>query len=143
VKMLKETRAAVQSALDRGETLEQMMQEKLLSPWKQYDGILAEDVFLKILYTSLSACENVTHPSGRPQNSLNDRTVGVRQSTDCRCVVPESGQKNCKPAVVPPRARGMQPVMGIKNVGITLLVQLRYAFYWIIELSTLRIASRT
>jgi hypothetical protein len=39
-----------------------MLQEKLLSPWKQYDDILGKDVFLKMLYTSLSAREDVSHP---------------------------------------------------------------------------------
>jgi cyclase len=55
VKMLKETRAAVQSALDRGQTLDQMKQAKLLDPWKQYSGPLSEDDFLAILYTSLTS----------------------------------------------------------------------------------------
>lgn len=53
VKMMKETRTAVQSALDRGQTLDQMKQAKLLDPWKQYSGPLSEDDFLAILYTSL------------------------------------------------------------------------------------------
>jgi len=58
VKMLKETRAAVQSALDRGQTLDQMKQAKLLDPWKQYSGILGEDEFLATLYTSLTRQKN-------------------------------------------------------------------------------------
>jgi cyclase len=58
VKMLKETRAAVQNALDRGQTFDQMQQAKLLSPWKQYSGILGEDAFLKTLYKSLAARRN-------------------------------------------------------------------------------------
>lgn len=53
--MLKDTRSAVQSAIDHGQTLEQMQQAKLLSPWNQYSGILGEDAFLKMLYASLSA----------------------------------------------------------------------------------------
>lgn len=53
VKMMKETRAAVQSAIDRGQTLDQMKQAKLLDRWKQYSGPLGEDAFLGILYYSL------------------------------------------------------------------------------------------
>jgi cyclase len=53
VKMMKETRTAVQTAIDRGQTLDQMKQAKLLDPWKQYSGPLSEDDFLAILYTSL------------------------------------------------------------------------------------------
>jgi cyclase len=63
--MLKETRAAVHSALEHGETLEQMLQEKLLSPWKRYDGIIGEDAFLKTLYTSLSASQSTTSAGRR------------------------------------------------------------------------------
>jgi glyoxylase-like metal-dependent hydrolase (beta-lactamase superfamily II) len=66
VKMLKETRAAVQSAIARGETLDQMLEAKLLSPWQRYDGILGEDAFLKTLYASLSARQN-----GRPLSALD------------------------------------------------------------------------
>ncbi len=58
VKMMKETRTAVQSALDRGQTLDQMKQAKLLDPWKQYSGPLSEDDFLAILYTSLISPKN-------------------------------------------------------------------------------------
>ena len=53
VKMMKETRTAVQNALDRGQTLDQMKQAKLLDRWKQYLVPLSEDDFLAILYTSL------------------------------------------------------------------------------------------
>ena len=38
VKMLKETRAAVQDALDKKMTLEQMKEKKVLDPWKKYSG---------------------------------------------------------------------------------------------------------
>ena len=37
VKMRKEARAAAQSALERRETLDQMLQAKQLSPWKRYN----------------------------------------------------------------------------------------------------------
>jgi cyclase len=58
VKMLKETRAAVQSAVDQGQTLDQMKQAKLLDPWKQYSGILGEDEFLVTPYDSLTGQKN-------------------------------------------------------------------------------------
>lgn len=55
VKMLKETRDAVQSALNQGRTLDQMKQAKLLDPWKKYSGdFVTEDVFLETLYNSLT-----------------------------------------------------------------------------------------
>ena len=58
VKMMKETRAAVQKALDRGQTLDQMKQAKVLNSWKQYSGPLSEDDFLAILYNSLIGQKN-------------------------------------------------------------------------------------
>jgi cyclase len=55
VKMLKETRAAVQKALGEGKTLDQMKQAKLLDPWKKYSGgFVNEDAFLETLYSSLT-----------------------------------------------------------------------------------------
>jgi glyoxylase-like metal-dependent hydrolase (beta-lactamase superfamily II) len=54
VKMLKETRDAVQTALSQGKTLEQMKQAKLLDPWKKYGAVVSEDVFLETLYYSLT-----------------------------------------------------------------------------------------
>ena len=59
VKMLKETRAAVQDALDKKMTLEQMKEKKVLEPWKKYSGdFVSEDVFLETLYNSLTGQKN-------------------------------------------------------------------------------------
>jgi glyoxylase-like metal-dependent hydrolase (beta-lactamase superfamily II) len=58
-KMLKDTRAAVQTALARGKTLEQMKQEKILDPWKKYSGdFISEDAFVETLYNSLTGRPN-------------------------------------------------------------------------------------
>src|SRR5438309_9094269 len=55
LKMLKDTRDAVQSALKQGKTLEQMKQEKILDPWKKYSGdFISEDAFIDTLYNSLT-----------------------------------------------------------------------------------------
>jgi cyclase len=59
VKMLKETRAAVQDALDKKMTLEQMKEKKVLDPWRKYSGdFVSEDVFLETLYNSLTGQKN-------------------------------------------------------------------------------------
>jgi glyoxylase-like metal-dependent hydrolase (beta-lactamase superfamily II) len=59
VKMLKETRAVVQKAIDRKETLEQMKQEKILEPWKKYsNGFINSDAFIETLYNSLTGKAN-------------------------------------------------------------------------------------
>lgn len=59
VKMLKETRAAVQDALDKKMTLEQMKEKKILDSWKKYSGdFVSEDVFLETLYNSLTGQKN-------------------------------------------------------------------------------------
>ncbi|MGA2980557.1 MAG: MBL fold metallo-hydrolase [Terriglobales bacterium] len=59
VKMLKETRAVVQDALDKKMTLEQMKPKKILDPWKKYAGdFISEDVFLETLYNSLTGQKN-------------------------------------------------------------------------------------
>ena len=59
LKMLKETRAAVQSALDQKTTLAQMKEKKLLDPWKKYSGeFISEDAFLETLYNSLTGQKN-------------------------------------------------------------------------------------
>jgi cyclase len=59
VKMLKETRAAVQDALEKKMTLGQMKERKLLDPWKKYSGeFVSEDVFLETLYNSLTGQKN-------------------------------------------------------------------------------------
>jgi cyclase len=55
VKMLKETSAAVQKALDEHKTLEQMKQEKILEPWKKWSGeFIDSDKFVETLYNSLT-----------------------------------------------------------------------------------------
>jgi cyclase len=55
VKMLKETSAAVQKALNEHKTLEQMKQEKILEPWKKWaGGFIDSDKFIETLYNSLT-----------------------------------------------------------------------------------------
>ncbi len=55
VKMLKETSAAVQRALDEHKTLEQMKEEKILEPWKKWSGgFINADQFIETLYNSLT-----------------------------------------------------------------------------------------
>ncbi|MBZ5613599.1 MAG: MBL fold metallo-hydrolase [Acidobacteriia bacterium] len=59
VKMLKETRAVVQGALEKKMTLEQMKEKKILDPWKKYAGdFISEDAFLETLYNSLTGQKN-------------------------------------------------------------------------------------
>jgi cyclase len=54
-KMLKETTAVVQKALDDHKTLDQMKQEKILAPWKKFSGdFVNEDAFIETLYNSLT-----------------------------------------------------------------------------------------
>ncbi len=55
VKMLKDTSAAVQNAIDKHQTLEQMKQEKILDPWKKWSGeFIDSDKFIETLYHSLT-----------------------------------------------------------------------------------------
>ena len=64
VKMLKETSAAVQKAIDEHKTLEQMKQEKILEPWKKWSGdFIDSDKFIETLYNSLTGTkgEFLTH----------------------------------------------------------------------------------
>lgn len=59
-KMLKETTAVVEKALAEGKTLEQMKQEKILEPWKSYNGdFISTDAFLETLFNSLTGKKNV------------------------------------------------------------------------------------
>jgi glyoxylase-like metal-dependent hydrolase (beta-lactamase superfamily II) len=59
VKMLQETRAAVQDALDKKMTLAEMKEKKILDPWKKYSGdFVSEDVFLETVYNSLTGQKN-------------------------------------------------------------------------------------
>ena len=54
-KMLKETSAVVEKALKAHKTLEQMKQERILDPWKQFSGeFVNEDAFIETLYNSLT-----------------------------------------------------------------------------------------
>jgi cyclase len=55
VKMLKETSAAVQKAIDAHKTLDQMKQEKILAPWAKWSGdFVNQDLFIETLYNSLT-----------------------------------------------------------------------------------------
>ena len=55
VKMLKETTAAVQKAIDEHKTVEQMKQEKILAPWAKWSGgFIDSDKFIETLYNSLT-----------------------------------------------------------------------------------------
>jgi glyoxylase-like metal-dependent hydrolase (beta-lactamase superfamily II) len=55
VKMLKETSAAVQKAIDGHKTVEEMKQEKILEPWKKWSGdFLDADKFIETLCNSLT-----------------------------------------------------------------------------------------
>ena len=55
VKMLKETSAVVQAAIDRKQTLEQMKQAKILAPWDKFSGsFINSDAFIETLYNSLT-----------------------------------------------------------------------------------------
>ncbi len=59
VKMLKETRAAVEDSLKQNLTLAQMKEKKILDPWKKYSGdFISEDAFLETLYNSLTGNPN-------------------------------------------------------------------------------------
>lgn len=55
VKMLKETAAVVQKAIDEKKTLEQMKQAKILAPWQKFSGeFINSDAFIETLYNSLT-----------------------------------------------------------------------------------------
>src|ERR1700688_2624975 len=55
VKMLRETSTVVQKAIDDHKTLEQMKQEKILTPWAKWTGdFVNEDAFIETLYNSLT-----------------------------------------------------------------------------------------
>jgi glyoxylase-like metal-dependent hydrolase (beta-lactamase superfamily II) len=55
VKMLKETTAVVQKAIDAHKTVEQMKQEKILEPWAKWSGgFINSDQFIETLYNSLT-----------------------------------------------------------------------------------------
>jgi cyclase len=55
VKMLKETSAVVQKAIDDHKTVDQMKQEKILAPWAKWSSeFLDADKFIETLYNSLT-----------------------------------------------------------------------------------------
>src|SRR5271169_3848390 len=55
VKMLKETSAAAQKAIDEHKTLQQMKREKILEPWEKWSGdFIDSDKFIETLYNSLT-----------------------------------------------------------------------------------------
>ena len=55
VKMLKETSAVVQKAIDDHKTVEQMKQAKILAPWDKFSGdFINSDAFIETLYNSLT-----------------------------------------------------------------------------------------
>jgi cyclase len=55
VKMLKETRAAVEHGIQQGKALDQLKQEKVLEPWKKWNGeLITSDAFIETLYNDLT-----------------------------------------------------------------------------------------
>ena len=58
--MLKETSAAVQAAINQGETVDQMKKQKILAPWdKKFSGdFITSDLFIETLYNSLTNQKN-------------------------------------------------------------------------------------
>jgi len=60
VVMLKGTTAAVEAALKKGSTLEQMKKDQILAAWdKKYASkFLTQDVFIETLYNSLTNQKN-------------------------------------------------------------------------------------
>src|SRR5215472_3869567 len=64
IQVLKETSAAVQAGINKGKTLDQLKQEKVLAKWDSWgQSFIKTDVFIEILYDSLK-----NKPSG-PKNS--------------------------------------------------------------------------
>jgi cyclase len=58
VKMLKETSAVVQSAINAHKTLAQMKQEKILAPWDKWSGdFINTDAWTETLYNSLTGSQ--------------------------------------------------------------------------------------
>jgi len=59
VKMLQETSAAVQKAIDSGKSLDQMKKDKVLAPWDRYSSkFITADIFVETLYNSLTNAKN-------------------------------------------------------------------------------------
>ena len=51
--MLKETTAIVQKAIDKGQTVEQLVAAKPLAKWEKWSWLMTTDVYVKILYNGL------------------------------------------------------------------------------------------
>jgi len=59
VKMLIETRAAVEKGVKQGKTLDQLKQEKVLDPWKKWNGdFITTDSFTETLFNDLTGKKN-------------------------------------------------------------------------------------
>jgi cyclase len=55
VKMLVETRAVVEKGVKQGKTLDQLKQDKVLEPWKKWNGdFITTDAFIETLYNDLT-----------------------------------------------------------------------------------------
>ena len=55
VKMLKETSAVVQQAIDAHKSVDQMKKEKVLEPWAKWSNdFVSQDIFIETLYNSLT-----------------------------------------------------------------------------------------
>ena len=55
IKMLRETTAVVQKALDAHKTLDQMKKEKILEPWAKWSNeFVSQDIFVETIYNSLT-----------------------------------------------------------------------------------------
>ena len=55
VRMLKDTRAAVEQGIKQGKTLGQLKEEKVLEPWKDWSGsLITSDIYLETLYNDVT-----------------------------------------------------------------------------------------
>jgi cyclase len=55
VKMLTETRGVVEKGIQQGKTLDQLKQEKVLDPWKKWNGdFITTDAFIETLFNDLT-----------------------------------------------------------------------------------------
>lgn len=54
VKMLKETLAVVETGVKEGKSLEELKQEKVLEPWKEWSGVISSEDYLETLYNDLT-----------------------------------------------------------------------------------------
>jgi len=55
VKMLKDTLAVVQKGVPEGKTIDQLKREKVLEPWKKWNGdFVSTDMFVEMLYNDLT-----------------------------------------------------------------------------------------